>query len=80
VPARLEIHVARSCSLRRQRLTQATPNGAPRLAPLYLLPRHNGLEEDVDRRSGGRREQRSVLTRRACARLLARDGRTAPVI
>jgi DNA repair exonuclease SbcCD ATPase subunit len=39
-----------------------------------------GQEEDVDRLSGGMREQLSVLTRLAFARLLARDGRPAPVI
>jgi len=48
-----------------------------------LLPqaiRRNGQEEEVDRLSGGMREQLSVLTRLAFARLLARDGRPAPVI
>jgi hypothetical protein len=40
----------------------------------------NGQEEDVERLSGGMREQLSVLTRLAFARLLARDGRPAPVI
>lgn len=48
-----------------------------------LLPqtiRRNGHEEDVERLSGGMREQLSVLTRLAFARLLARDGRPAPVI
>lgn len=48
-----------------------------------LLPqtlRRNGHEEEVDRLSGGMREQLSVLTRLAFARLLARDGRPAPVI
>ncbi|AJD46340.1 chromosome segregation/condensation domain-containing protein (plasmid) [Rhizobium gallicum bv. gallicum R602sp] len=40
----------------------------------------NGQEEDVDRLSGGMREQLSVETRLAFARLLARDGRPAPVI
>lgn len=48
-----------------------------------LLPqtiRRNGLEENVDRLSGGMREQLSVLTRLAFARLLSRDGRPAPVI
>lgn len=39
-----------------------------------------GQEEDVDRLSGGMREQLSVLTRLAFAQLLARDGRPAPVI
>ncbi len=48
-----------------------------------LLPQtiqRNGQEEDIDRLSGGMREQLSVLTRLAFARLLARDGRPAPVI
>ncbi|MYZ49126.1 AAA family ATPase [Propylenella binzhouense] len=48
-----------------------------------LLPqtiRRSGQEEEVDRLSGGMREQLSVLTRLAFARLLARDGRPAPVI
>lgn len=48
-----------------------------------LLPHsilRNGLEEEVERLSGGMREQISVLTRLAFARLLARDGRPAPVI
>ncbi|MGE4430824.1 MAG: DNA-binding protein [Sphingobium sp.] len=48
-----------------------------------LLPQtivRAGLEEDVDRLSGGMREQLSVLTRLAFARLLARNGRPAPVI
>ena len=48
-----------------------------------LLPqtiRRGGLDEDVDRLSGGMREQLSVLTRLAFARLLAKDGRPAPVI
>ncbi|MCK0207147.1 DNA-binding protein [Starkeya koreensis] len=48
-----------------------------------LLPQkilRNGHEEDVERLSGGMREQLSVLTRLAFARLLARDGRPAPVI
>ncbi|MGE6744070.1 AAA family ATPase [Allorhizobium sp. NPDC080224] len=48
-----------------------------------LLPQtilRNGQVEDVDRLSGGMREQLSVLTRLAFARLLARDGRPAPVI
>lgn len=40
----------------------------------------NGQEEEVERLSGGMREQLSVLTRLAFARLLARDGRPAPVI
>ena len=40
----------------------------------------NGQEEEIDRLSGGMREQLSVLTRLAFARLLARDGRPAPVI
>ncbi len=48
-----------------------------------LLPnkiRRNGQEEEVERLSGGMREQLSVLTRLAFARLLARNGRPAPVI
>lgn len=48
-----------------------------------LLPqtiKRNGLDEEIDRLSGGMREQLSVLTRLAFARLLARDGRPAPVI
>ncbi|MCE3256204.1 MAG: hypothetical protein K0Q64_287 [Nitrobacter vulgaris] len=48
-----------------------------------LLPqaiRRNGQEEEVDRLSGGMREQLSVLTRLAFAKLLARDGRPARVI
>ena len=48
-----------------------------------LLPHkitRDGAEEDVDRLSGGTREQLSILTRLAFARLLARDGRPAPVI
>ncbi|RST83461.1 DNA-binding protein [Aquibium carbonis] len=48
-----------------------------------LLPHRitrGGAEEDVERLSGGTREQLSILTRLAFARLLARDGRPAPVI
>lgn len=48
-----------------------------------LLPQtilRGGIEEDVERLSGGMREQLSVLTRLAFARLLARDGRPAPII
>lgn len=48
-----------------------------------LLPqaiRRNGQEEDIDRLSGAMRDQLSVLARLAFARLLARDGRPAPVI
>jgi DNA repair exonuclease SbcCD ATPase subunit len=48
-----------------------------------LLPRaimRNGQEEDVERLSGGMREQLSILTRLAFARLLARDGKPAPVV
>lgn len=48
-----------------------------------LLPEtvsRNGQEEDVDRLSGGMREQLSILTRLAFARLLARNGHPAPVI
>lgn len=48
-----------------------------------LLPHkilRKGQEEDVERLSGGMREQLSVLTRLAFARLLAKGGRPAPVI
>ncbi|MCW5721202.1 MAG: AAA family ATPase [Devosia sp.] len=48
-----------------------------------LLPqsvRRNGQDEEVERLSGGMREQLSILTRLAFGRLLARDGRAAPVI
>lgn len=48
-----------------------------------LLPQsisRNGLEEDIERLSGGMREQLSILTRLAFARLLAHDGKPAPVI
>ena len=48
-----------------------------------LLPQaitRGGQEEKVEFLSGGMREQLSVLTRLAFARLLARDGRPAPVI
>ena len=48
-----------------------------------LLPHtilRGGLEEEVERLSGGMREQLSVLTRLAFARLLASDGRPTPVI
>lgn len=48
-----------------------------------LLPqkvRRNGLEEPVGVLSGGMREQLAVLTRLAFSKLLARDGRAAPVI
>ncbi|WP_375450248.1 AAA family ATPase [uncultured Devosia sp.] len=48
-----------------------------------LLPKtvlRNGQQEEVERLSGGMREQLSILTRLAFARLLARDGRSAPVI
>jgi DNA repair exonuclease SbcCD ATPase subunit len=48
-----------------------------------LLPQtisRNGLEEEIERLSGGMREQLSVLTRLAFARLFARDGRPAPVV
>lgn len=48
-----------------------------------LLPHkilRKGQEEDVERLSGGMREQLSVLTRLAFARLLAKDQRPAPVI
>jgi hypothetical protein len=39
-----------------------------------------GLEEDIERLSGGMREQLSVLTRLAFARLLAKGSRPTPVI
>lgn len=48
-----------------------------------LLPRkvhRNGQEEDVERLSGGMREQLTVLTRLAFARLLASDGHPTPVV
>jgi hypothetical protein len=48
-----------------------------------LLPRslaRNGQDEDVAVLSGGMREQLTVLTRLAFARLLARNGRPVPVI
>jgi len=48
-----------------------------------LVPRsleRNGQEEDVSVLSGGMREQLTVLTRLAFARLLARNGRPVPVI
>jgi uncharacterized protein YhaN len=39
-----------------------------------------GQEERIDVLSGGTREQLAILTRLAFARLLASDGRAAPVI
>lgn len=48
-----------------------------------LLPDHlirKGLDEEVECLSGGMREQLSILTRLAFARLMARDGRPVPVI
>lgn len=48
-----------------------------------LLPgkiSRNGVVEEIERLSGGMREQLSVLTRLAFARLLARKDRPAPVI
>lgn len=48
------------------------------LLPDTILRR--GLKEDVDRLSGGMKEQLSILTRLAFARLLAKDGRPTPVI
>ena len=48
-----------------------------------LVPRsleRNGQDEDVSVLSGGMREQLTVLTRLAFARLLARNGRPVPVI
>jgi len=40
----------------------------------------DGQKEDIERLSGGMREQISILTRLAFARLLARSGRQIPVI
>jgi len=48
------------------------------LLPLSL--ERAGQDETIDVLSGGMREQLSVLTRLAFARLLARDGRPVPVI
>lgn len=48
------------------------------LLPDTILRR--GLKEDVERLSGGMKEQLSILTRLAFARLLAKDGRPTPVI
>lgn len=48
-----------------------------------LLPQsvqRYGQVEEIERLSGGMREQLAVLTRLAFAKLLARDGRPAPVI
>jgi DNA repair exonuclease SbcCD ATPase subunit len=48
-----------------------------------LLPRsleRNGQDEDISVLSGGMREQLTVLTRLAFARLLAKSGRPVPVI
>jgi hypothetical protein len=48
-----------------------------------LLPQsleRNGQDEDIAVLSGGMREQLGVLTRLAFARLLAKGGRTVPVI
>jgi len=45
-----------------------------------LTVQRNGQIEEVDRLSGGMREQLAVLTRLAFARLLARGGRPAPII
>ena len=48
-----------------------------------LLPQtvqRDGQVEEVDRLSGGMREQLAVLTRLAFARLLAREGKPTPVI
>ena len=48
-----------------------------------LLPRHlirEGAEEPIDILSGGTQEQLALLVRLAFARLLAQDGRAAPVI
>ncbi len=46
--------------------------------PVSIL--RNGLEEQIDVLSGGAREQLAVLTRLAFARLLAKEGRAAPVV
>ena len=48
-----------------------------------LLPTQivrKGLAEDVDKLSGGMREQLSILTRLAFARLLARTGKSVPIV
>ncbi len=48
-----------------------------------LLPQsltRNGQDEQVTALSGGMREQLAILTRLAFARLLARDGKAAPVV
>jgi len=48
-----------------------------------LLPQHimrDGRQEDIERLSGGMREQISILTRLAFARLLAHKGQEVPVI
>ena len=48
-----------------------------------LLPQtimRDGQEEEVQRLSGGMREQLSILTRLAFSRLLAREGNPAPVV
>ena len=47
---------------------------------LPVTVERNGAIENFDALSGGMREQITVLTRLAFARLLARDGRTVPVI
>lgn len=47
---------------------------------LPVTVERNGAVESFDVLSGGMREQITVLTRLAFARLLARDGRTVPVI
>ena len=47
---------------------------------LPVTVERNGAIENFDVLSGGMREQITVLTRLAFARLLARDGRTVPVI
>ena len=90
---RKSLHVARS-SARDLYLKPVISELRPLLGLLFddisivfdentLLPQtisRNGQEEEVERLSGGMREQLSVLTRLAFARLLARDGRPAPVI
>jgi hypothetical protein len=54
-----------------------------RLHPTRLLPEalaRGGQDEELDRLSGGTREQIAILTRLAFARLLARTGRATPLI
>ena len=49
-----------------------------KLIPQYLT--RAGVSEDIRALSGGTREQIAILTRLAFARLLARSGRTPPII